>query len=235
MRFENVGRTHVGRRRKLNEDAVLSRPGLWAVADGMGGHESGEIASTLAVSLLDAAAGRLALGERVAAAEAAIQDVNARLFEMAGGTGGRTIGTTIVAIAADANSFVCLWAGDSRAYRARGGHLAQLTHDHSLVQELVDAGELAPEAALHHPNANVITRAVGSEPALKLDRREGDILPGDTFLLASDGLTRLVSAAEILTGLQAKDIAAQADRFIETCLERGAPDNVSVVITRALA
>lgn len=235
MRFESVARTHVGCRRKLNEDAVLSRPGLWAIADGMGGHDSGEVASALVVSLLDAAAGQATLGERLGAAGAAIHDANMRLYKMAGGEDGRTIGTTVVAIATDSRKFACLWAGDSRAYRVHAGRLEQLTRDHSLVQSLVDSGDLSPEAAVNHPNANVITRAVGSEATLELDEVEGPVALGDTFLLASDGLTRLLSPGELLAGLQTQDIAAQADRFLEMCLARGAPDNVSLVIVRALA
>ncbi len=233
MRFESVARTHVGCRRKLNEDAVLSRDGLWAVADGMGGHDSGEVASALVISLLEAAAGSATLAGRVAAAGAAVHDANLRLFKMAGGDEGRTIGTTIVAVVAESRKFACLWAGDSRAYRLHGGRLEQLTRDHSLVQTLVDSGDLSAEAAVNHPNANVITRAVGSEATLELDKIEGAIAAGDTFLLASDGLTRLVSPAELQGGLGTENIAAQADRFLEMCLSRGAPDNVSFVIVRA--
>jgi serine/threonine protein phosphatase Stp1 len=236
MAFECAVRTHVGCRRRINEDAVLSRPelGLWAVADGMGGHDAGEVASALVVDSLGKLGPGLALAERAMAAGRALAGVNKLLIAMASeGSGGRTIGSTVVALLVGKGAFVCLWAGDSRIYRARGGVLQQLTRDHSLVQELVDLGELAPDDAEGHPNANVITRAVGVDASLDLDSIEGDVRPGDVFLLASDGLTRLVSNAELLAGLQGKALEETADSLLATCLERNAPDNVSMVILRA--
>jgi serine/threonine protein phosphatase PrpC len=234
MRFECVTRTHVGCRRKVNEDSLLSRPGLWAVADGMGGHEAGEVASALVVEMLDASTAGGALAARVAAAHGALQDANRRLVIMAENTGAsRTIGSTAVVMAADASSFACLWAGDSRAYLARGGVLEQLTRDHSLVQQLVDSGDLEPSAAAHHPNANIITRAVGAAPDLDVDSVEGKILAGDVFLLASDGLTRLLSDAEILQELEAPDLEAVGNRLIDLCLGRNAPDNVTFIMVKA--
>jgi serine/threonine protein phosphatase PrpC len=235
MGFECVTRTHVGCRRKINEDSLLSRSdlGLWAVADGMGGHEAGEVASALVIEGLAACGPGLDLAARTAAARSALEDVNARLVTMGeAGPSPRTIGSTVVAITADAGSFACLWAGDSRAYRARGGGLVQLTRDHSLVQELVDVGEIDADEAATHPNAHIITRAVGAAAALRIDSVGGAVMPGDAFLLASDGLTRLVSDAELLAGLQAADLEAAADGLIETCLARGAPDNVSFVMLR---
>jgi serine/threonine protein phosphatase PrpC len=233
MAFECAVRTHVGCRRRMNEDAVLSRPelGVWAVADGMGGHEAGDVASALVVERLAALAPGLALPQRTAAAGRALEGVNDALMQLAGGR--RTIGSTVVAVLADEGAFACLWAGDSRVYRVRGGALQRLTRDHSLVQELVDLGEIRAEEAEGHPNANVITRAVGVGETLKLDLVEGDVRPGDVFLLASDGLTRLVSDEELTLGLQAEPLEAVADQFLDTCLERGAPDNVSLVIVRA--
>jgi len=236
MRFETVARTHVGCRREINEDAFLSRPekGLWAVADGMGGHDAGEIASALVVELLDGCNGGPNLDARARALELSLQDANARLITMAqAGGANRTIGTTVVVIAADAARFICLWAGDSRAYLCREHELIQLTRDHSLVQELVDAGEITPAEVDRHPNANVITRAVGSEPSLETDRIAGLVASGDAFLLGSDGLTRLVSDNEIRVALQAPDLETEADRLMATCLARGAPDNVTFVILRA--
>jgi serine/threonine-protein phosphatase Stp1 len=233
MAFECAVRTHVGCRRRMNEDAVLSRPelGVWAVADGMGGHEAGEVASALVVEGLAGLDGGLALPQRAAAAGRVLEGVNEALMTLAGGR--RTIGSTVVAVLADERAFVCLWAGDSRVYRVRAGGLQRLTRDHSLVQELVDLGEINAAEAEGHPNANVITRAVGADATLKLDLVEGDVRPGDVFLLASDGLTRLISDDELRTGLQAEGLEATADRFLDTCLERGAPDNVSLVILRA--
>jgi serine/threonine protein phosphatase PrpC len=236
MQFESVARTHVGCRRKVNEDAFLSRPdiGLWAVADGMGGHHAGEVASALIVELLATCPPGLGLPACTVKARAALADANAQLIAMASRDARqRPIGSTVVALGADAASFDCLWVGDSRAYRARKGVLAQLTHDHSLVQELVDAGHLDPVEALTHPNANVITRAIGSDPDVHIDAVSGDLVAGDVFLLASDGLTRLIAEDELLAALTANDLERAADGLIETCLERGAPDNVTFVILRA--
>jgi len=129
--------------------------------------------------------------------------------------------------------FACLWAGDSRVYLARGGALTQLTRDHSLVQDLVDMGELDPADSASHPNGNIIMRAVGADPTLKLDGVRGQVLAGDAFLLATDGLTRLAGDAEMLQGLAAERLEASADRLLDACLERGAPDNVSFILLRA--
>ncbi len=235
MEFESALRSHVGCRRTINEDSALSRAdiGIWAVADGMGGHDAGEVASGLVIEMLASCERNLGLKARAAAARQAIGEANARLVGM-GSTGPepRTIGSTVVAIVADGDSFVCLWVGDSRAYLARDNTLVQLTKDHSLVQELVDIGEIDPSDAGSHPNANIITRAVGTSAKLRIDSNEGRIIAGDSFLLASDGLTRLVGNDEILESLQAADLDAAADRLIEVCLARGAPDNVSFVILK---
>jgi len=228
--FDQVAKTHVGCRRKLNEDALLACPErrLWVVADGMGGHEAGEVASAMVVEALS----RCSDGAEQALA--ALDDVNARLVEM-GRTGfdSRTIGSTVVGLVAKGESFTCFWAGDSRAYRARDGKLTRLTHDHSLVQDLVDAGMISEREAETHPNANVITRAVGVAERLQVDTIGGDVQPGDLFLLASDGLTRLVSDEEIMSALQGGDIEASAVHLLELALDRDAPDNVSLIVLRA--
>src|SRR5262249_21259707 len=236
LRFECVARTHAGCRRKINEDAMLSRPdlGLWAVADGMGGHDAGEVASALVVDMLEKAPVQPDMAGRTNAARIALHTANRQLVAMAqGGDAQRTIGSTIVLLAADNASFVCLWAGDSRAYLARDGVLTQLTHDHSLVQQLVDSGDIDPETAAQHPNANIILRAVGAGPDLDIDGVEGELRAGDGFLLASDGLTRLISDSEMLKGLQAPDLEAAADQLLDLCLARKAPDNVTFVLVRA--
>ena len=238
LRFECVARTHAGCRRKINEDAMLSRSdlGLWAVADGMGGHEAGEVASALVVDMLQAVPAEPRLSPRTEAARAVLQKANRQLQSMAQGIGARrTIGSTIVLMAADNMSFTCLWAGDSRAYLARGGVLRQLTRDHSLVQQLVESGDIDPRLAATHPNANIILRAVGAAPELEIDCVDGEVRAGDVFLLASDGLIRLVSDSELLAELGASDLEAAADRLIATCLARKAPDNVTFVIVRAHA
>lgn len=236
MRFECITRTHVGCRRKINEDATLFRPdlGLWAVADGMGGHHAGEVASALVMELLGSGAAEPALASRIAVAHRALQDANQQLQAMATGPGrSRTVGTTIVLIASDLRSFICLWAGDSRAYLVRNDVLKQLTHDHSLVQQLVDVGDLNQTAAANHPNANIITRAVGAAPELDIDSVQGDVTIGDVFFLTSDGVTRLLSDDEILEALRAEDLNAAADRMVDTCLAREAPDNLTFIVMKA--
>ena len=236
MHFESVARTHVGCRRKTNEDAMLVRPGLWAVADGMGGHHAGEVASALVVEKLGVVPETAALAGRGGAIRAALEDANAQLWTMAGGAQTpRTMGSTVVALAADETGFACLWAGDSRAYRMRDGILSQLTRDHSLVQHLVDAGDLDAKAAVNHPNANIITRAVGAAAQLLIDDVGGDVLPGDAFLLASDGFTRLIADEEMIQALQANDLEATADRLVSDCLAQQAPDNLTFILVRALS
>jgi serine/threonine protein phosphatase PrpC len=237
MGIESEIRTDVGLRRKLNEDSVVGFPerGLWVVADGMGGHEAGEVASALIVESM----GRLPPiddpEKLVAEAIAALLDVNAELIEMGrDGPETRTIGSTVVGLALGKGQYRCFWAGDSRAYRVRDGQIVQLTRDHSLVQDLISAGMLDEADAEKHPNANVITRAVGAAEDLRVDTVDGVVFPGDIFLLGSDGLTRVVSQVEMLATLYSKPLAQAADHLIEMVLARGAPDNVSLAIVRVV-
>jgi len=235
MAFECVSRTDVGLRRKVNEDSLLVRTerGLWAVADGMGGHECGDVASAKVTEALMRLPVVYGLNNLVDSAIAALQQVNRELVAMATDREQRSIGSTVVGLAIADGRFRCFWAGDSRAYLLRGNQLTQLTRDHSLVQDLVKAGMLDPEEADSHPNSNIITRAVGVAEELKVDTVDGDVKPGDQFLLASDGLTRLVDAAELAATLSSKGLAEAADLLIETVLSRGAPDNVSIIIAKA--
>lgn len=239
MRFECVSRTHVGLRRKINEDSVFTDPerGLWAVADGMGGHEAGEIASTMVVDALRCLPPATDLDELAASAVEALRRVNDELIALARpGDGGKagTIGTTVVGLAIANGSFRCFWMGDSRAYRLCGGEITRVTRDHSLVQDLVDAGMLTSEEAETHESANLITRAVGAAETIEVDVVSGEARLGDQFLLASDGLTRLVLDHELATELDSSPPAQAAHNLIEKVLERGAPDNVSLIITKLL-
>lgn len=236
MGFECVSRTHVGLRRKINEDAVLVRTqrGLWAVADGMGGHEAGEVASGMVTEALSHIHLTVDLDQFVDQAVAALQAVNHQLIALARADARpKTIGSTVVGLAIDTTRFRCFWAGDSRSYRLRGNRIQQLSRDHSLVQGLVDADMISAEDAEHHPQANVITRAVGVVENLQVDTVSGDVQPGDHFLLASDGLTRLVRDEELLAEITGRSPEEAADRLIQTVLARGAPDNVSLVLVTA--
>ena len=239
MGFEFASQTDVGLRRKINEDSLLVQPerGLWAVADGMGGHDAGEVASATVIEALasipDATRG---LDVFVGHAITALQDANRQLIRLGrAGSEQRTIGSTIVAVAMDASRFVCFWAGDSRAYRVRDGRIERLTRDHSLVEDLVAAGMIDASEAETHPDSHVITRAVGVKDTLIVERVSGDIRRNDEFLLASDGLTRVVADHEILQTLQAMPPGRAARRLTEIVLSRGAPDNVSIIIARSVS
>jgi serine/threonine protein phosphatase Stp1 len=233
--FECTSRTHVGHKRKLNEDALLCSPAdrIWAVADGMGGHEAGEVASQMVIAALAKLTPANNLTNRAGKAIGALEAVNAALIELAQSRGkDRTIGSTVVGLIAEDSEFGCFWAGDSRALRLREGEVAQLTRDHSLVQELVEAGMLEAERAEDHPNANILTRAVGAANLLKVDLVKGTVLAGDIFLLASDGLTRLVKPDEMALILSGPALEEAADRMLDLALSRGASDNISFVIVR---
>ena len=235
MSFDCVSRTHVGLRRKVNEDSIFVRTerGLWAVADGMGGHDAGDVASAMVVDGLKHLPIVYGLDEMVEAAIQSLNAANRQLIDLArSGDHSRTIGTTVVGLAIADGNFRCFWVGDSRAYRIRSGQIRRLSRDHSLVQDLVDAGMLNSKEAEKHESANVITRAVGVSEELVVDSSTGEAASGDIFLLASDGLTRLVDDDELLEELTSASPDVAADKLIELVLARGAPDNVSLIITK---
>ena len=235
MRFECASRTNVGLKRKINEDSILAETerGLWVVADGMGGHDAGEVASAMVTDALRCLPMALNIDALTDNAVETIRSVNRELIDLARSSERKqTIGTTVVGIAIAEASFRCFWMGDSRAYLLRDGEISRLSHDHSLVQNLVDAGMIKPEEAEAHENANLITRAVGVAETAEVDVVSGDARPGDLFLLASDGLTRVVPDDEIAAELQRSSLAQAADNLIETVLARGAPDNVSLIAVR---
>lgn len=235
LAFESAERTHVGRVRKLNEDRVLSRPdvGLWAVADGMGGHQAGDLASGM---IVDALAEIQLLGSGYAFLEevqTSVQRVNRTLVAHARlSRPGTVIGSTLVVLLAYGGHFACLWAGDSRAYRLRDGRLEQITRDHSMVQELLDSGALKRADAPSYGRSNVITRAVGVNDRLALDVASGPIEKDDLFLLCSDGLTGMISDFEIQEELLRAGVGA-VEPLLATTLDRGAKDNVSLIAIKA--
>ncbi len=227
--------TDVGRVRSLNEDALLDRGdiGLWVVADGMGGHAAGDFASQAIVAALGQVAAPSDGSSFLREVEERIQDTHAALRQesVARGSGG-IIGSTVVALLAWDRHYACVWAGDSRLYLLRDGDLHRVSRDHSLVQDLVDAGELAPDQAETHPQSNVVTRAVGAVEDLVLDKTHEQISTGDTFLLCSDGLTRHVSDQEIAAVLAGETAPGAAQVLIDMALERGAKDNVTTIVVR---
>jgi protein phosphatase/serine/threonine-protein phosphatase Stp1 len=227
--------THPGSVRPRNEDSMVERAdiGLWAVADGAGGHGAGDVASQAVAGALNELPPGLPPSELLAQVRLRIADVHAELQRIGAESGqGRICATTVVVLLARGGHFACLWAGDSRIYRMRDGVLQRLTHDHSVVQELVDQGLLAPERAESHPQANVITRAVGADGELTLDKVSDRIHPGDTFLLCSDGLFKAVEETEIATLLAGGEGPAG---LVEAALAHGARDNVTAVVVRAEA
>jgi serine/threonine protein phosphatase PrpC len=235
MSFQCTARTHVGGRRKLNEDALLCAPErrIWAVADGMGGHDAGEVASDMVIAALAGLPADGTLSSRAQRAINALERVNAALIDLAQAAGeGRTIGSTVVGLIAEEFEYGCFWAGDSRALRLRQGQVSQITRDHSLVQDLVEAGMLEAERAEDHPNANMLTRAVGAAPALTVDCVTGPVMAGDIFILASDGLTRVVKTVEMASILSSFALEDAGDRLLDLTLARGAPDNVSFILIR---
>ena len=233
LRFTSGALTHVGLVRRRNEDACLDRPdrGLWAVADGMGGHEAGDFASTRIVAALDATGPPTDLGVFADVCASRLTAVDAELRARAAMLGpAAVIASTVVVLLADGAEFVCLWAGDSRIYRWREGELRQLTIDHSRVRELVDAGLLQPEAAADHPEAHVVTRAIGGG-RLEFGTLRDTLRPGDRFLLCSDGLTNMLADEEIARGMaEPAGVGAAAEQLLDLVLASGAVDNVTIVI-----
>lgn len=236
LRFESAGRTDVGKVRTLNEDRFVDRPGiaLWAVADGMGGHEAGEVASGMladALATVETFNSGFAYLDNV---QDAIERVNRALVAHAAiSAPGTVIGSTIVVLIAYAGHYACLWAGDSRAYLLRGGRFEQITRDHSMVQEMIDSGALARRDAKNYGRSNVITRAVGVNDRLALDLHQGPIADGDIFLLCSDGLTNMMDDHEIANVVATCKLPVAAQALIDTTLARGAKDNVTCVLVRA--
>jgi serine/threonine-protein phosphatase Stp1 len=228
--------TDTGAVRKHNEDNLLSRPdlGLWAVADGAGGHDSGELASGMIVEALGRLPASLNASALIANIRLAIASVHAALRAEAARRGGNAIiASTLVCLMIRDQHFACLWAGDSRAYLLRHGQLQQISRDHSLVQELVDGGTLSPDEAERHPHANVITRAVGADDDdLELDKVIGQALPGDRFLLCSDGLSKTLSEVEICNLLGAPDGMPPTELLIGAALARNVNDNVTAVVVQ---
>jgi serine/threonine protein phosphatase PrpC len=235
FKFLSIARTHQGCVRVLNEDAYLDRPeaGLWAVADGMGGHDCGEVASACVV---DALADVDMFGSAYAfrdAVLAALRDANAALVQKASERLSGPIGATVVSLLAYQGHYACIWAGDSRGYLYRSGELRRLTRDHSVIQALVDSGAIRHEDARAHARANQITRAVGAESRLQLDSVHGKIQPGDRFLLCSDGLTAMIEEREIAEIVRRPPLQAAVDNLKVRAHARGASDNVTALLIGA--
>lgn len=228
--------TDVGGKRKINEDALLARPdaGLWVVADGMGGHAAGDVASNAVIHPLQHIPRPDSLPDFVEAVEDALMSVNQQLRDYSvEQLGGRTLGSTVVTLILSQHTGVCLWAGDSRLYRLRQGQLTRLSRDHSAVQEMVEAGAITQAEADSHPKSNVITRAVGGAETLYVDSAVFAPQAGDTYLLCSDGLYNEVAEDSIRRKL-ALDQDEAAQRLLDEALHNGGRDNISLVIVKVM-
>jgi serine/threonine protein phosphatase Stp1 len=234
-RFRSHGLTHLGLVRTRNEDAFLDRPeiGLWVVADGMGGHEAGDYASASVVGRLARFKPFADLEEYIDEVRRALAHVDVHLRARAKAIGPQAvIASTAACLLVYGEEFAAVWVGDSRVYQLRAGELCRLTIDHTRVQGLVDAGLLKPQDVPGHPEAHIVTRAIGAG-RLHFGTRVGVLHPGDRFLLCSDGLTNMVEDAEIAAALAAAEPRDAAERLLALVLGRGATDNVTIVIVAA--
>lgn len=233
-RFRSDGVTHPGNRRPCNEDAVMMREdaGLWAVADGMGGHSAGDVASRTICEALQKVTLTGSLATRVDQVEDTLLHVNDALrIHGEQECDGATVGSTVVAMLIEQDAGVVLWAGDSRLYRRRGHQLDQITRDHNPVCDLLDSGAVSESQALA-AETNVITRAVGGQSGLTLDVALFDVRPGDTYMLCTDGLYRELTDQQLARALQSSELAEASDTLLQGTLAGAARDNVSFVLVR---
>lgn len=233
MQWASAALTDVGKVRKVNEDACAAWPehGLWVVADGMGGHDAGDLASGSIIDSLHEVCAHDSLSTFIDDVEDRLLAVNHELLAEAARRGEEaTIGSTVVVLLANGKHCACIWAGDSRIYRLRENNLQSITIDHSQVMEMVEQGLLLREDAESHPAANVVTRAVGAADDLYLDVDVLELRSGDRYLLCSDGLTKEMTDTEIAEYLRQGDCQDACNSLIGLVLERGSRDNVSVVV-----
>ncbi|MWD28990.1 SpoIIE family protein phosphatase [Aquicoccus sp. SCR17] len=236
FRTRYSAKTHVGLKRQVNEDAVLSLPEtrLWVLSDGMGGHEAGDYASRLICDMVASLDVTLDPGARMQELRHLLTRAHETIRREAEARGAGTIGATVVTLLLADGHFVGLWAGDSRLYRLRDGEIEMLSHDHSLVAELVAAGQLTWDEAEQHPQSNAITRAVGVGEALELDKVHGELQTGDRFLLCSDGLTKYATFAMLRKVLAEAPIETVSETLLQIALDGGGADNISVIVVDIL-
>ena len=224
--------THVGRVRKVNEDAILATPEtrIWAVSDGMGGHAAGDVASRIVIDQLAMLEEGLAPADLMQTVRQALHRAHEQIRQEAASRHVDTMGATVVTLLLADGHFVAFWAGDSRLYRFRDGEVEMLTTDHSAVAELVEAGEMTWDEAELHPLSNMVTRAVGVGEVLELDKVRGELVRGDRFLLCSDGLSKYASFDTLRRIVPRAPIETVTDTLLNCALDGGANDNVSIIV-----
>ncbi len=232
--FDTGAATHIGKVRHRNEDCYFVRPdvGVWAVADGMGGHEAGDLASRIVTEALGSIEAPTSAADLLARCEDSLLRANGRVREIRRQHHGRMVGTTLAVLLAYDRDYACLWSGDSRIYLVRSSRIAQVSRDHTEVQELLAAGTISPEEARTWAGRNVITRAIGASESPELEMEDGVLEPGDVFVICSDGLTSYVADEEILDCVSGRESQQACDALVLLTLERGAADNVTVVVVR---
>lgn len=233
--WRSFAKSHVGAVRTLNEDSYLEMPeiGLWAVADGMGGHSAGDVASQMAVEALAAIPLADLEDNHYNAIQKAMSETNQRLIELSQNSfNGAIVGTTVVAMFIYNQTCTFMWAGDSRGYLYRDNKLTQITRDHSQVEEMVACGLLTKEEAEHHPQGNVITRAVGANEELELESITYRTEPGDIYLLCTDGLNNELTDKEIEELIASGDVAETNRALIHAAVVREASDNITSVLVQ---
>jgi PPM family protein phosphatase len=230
--IETAVRTDTGRQRRGNEDAVFARPPVFVVADGMGGAQAGEVASRIAVETFER--GLPPDGTPLDRLVEVTQTANREIHELShAGDEHAGMGTTLTAALLDDSEVSIAHVGDSRAYLFRDGELVRLTRDHSLVEELMSQGKLTEQQALESPARSIITRALGPEPEVEVDTWTYPLKPDDVLLLCSDGLTSMLSEAQIANILvSVSSLTAAADRMVDEANEAGGRDNITVVLFR---
>ncbi|MDB5695986.1 MAG: hypothetical protein JWN21_1529 [Sphingomonas bacterium] len=228
--LETSALTHEGRVRTNNEDALCVRAdeGLFVVADGMGGHENGEWASAAIAEAMQNVVLPAGFDEASQAIADALHRANATIHAEAESRG-LQMGSTVVVLLVRDGRFAILWVGDSRAYLHRDGELVRLSHDHTQVQEMIDRGLLEPGDAEGHPMGHILARAMGVREEVEVDVVADEVESGDVFLLCSDGLMARVDDVEIAAALADPDAESRAERLVRMTLERGAPDNVTII------
>jgi len=228
--FDGAGLTHAGRVRQVNEDSILTDPTgvLWAVADGMGGHGHGDVASDIVIECLS---GMPDVGDPRTMLTSYLTEANRLVLARAQEFGGATMGATVVAAMITGAIAHIAWVGDSRAYLCRSGTIRLLTRDHTIVQDLVDEGMLNAESARVHEESHVITRAIGVEEVLNLDLNSVPLMQGDRLVLCSDGLTECLDDGSIREAVQSTLDPDMACRLlVAAALDGRAPDNISVIV-----